>query len=156
MYSPQTRKRLRRGLSLLTAALIVLFCALDRSGRLDWLENRSSDWRVAATLDPAKADRDIVILDIDNTSFRMLTQELGRWPWTRQVWTGLVRYLIPGKPKLILFDILFSGSEAGAEVDQRFASAMRAAGNVFCRSLSFPPRLTSMRNPKRGLPIKQP
>ncbi len=130
LYSPQTRKRLRRGLSLVTAALILLFCVLDRSGKLDWLENRSSDWRTVATLDPAKADRDIVILDIDNTSFRMLTQELGRWPWTRQVWTGLVRYLIPGQPKLILFDILFSGSESGPEVDQRFASAMRAAGNV--------------------------
>jgi adenylate cyclase len=130
LYSPQTRKRLRRGLSLLTAALILLFCVLDRSGKLDWLENRSSDWRVVATLNPAKADRDIVIIDIDNGSFPVLTQELGRFPWTRQVWTGLVRYLIPGHPKLILFDILFSGSEAGPEVDARFASAIRAAGNV--------------------------
>jgi len=113
-----------------TAALIILFCVLERSGKLDWLENRSSDWRALATLDPAKADRDIVIIDIDNTSFRMLTRELGRWPWTRLVWTGLLEYLTPARPKLVLFDILFSGSESSPEVDSRFASAMRAAGNV--------------------------
>ena len=130
MYSPQTRKRLQRGLSLLTAALIVLFCALDRSGRLDWLENRSSDWRAVATLDPAKADRDIVIIDIDNTSFREVTAALDqRWPWTRELWTELVRYIAPGHPKLVLFDILFSGVES-ERVDARFATTMKAAGNV--------------------------
>src|SRR5262249_44106000 len=113
-----------------TTALLLLLCILDLFGKLDWLENRSSDWRALATLDPAKADTDIVIIDIDNTSFRLLTTELGRWPWTRQVWTGLVRYLMPGEPRLILFDILFSGSESNAEVDSRFAAALQAAGNV--------------------------
>src|SRR5207245_249345 len=107
LYSPQTRKRLRRGLSILTAALIALFCVLERGGNLDWLENRSSDLRAVATLNPAKADRDIVIIDIDNPSFRVLTEDLGRWPWTRQVWTQLLRYITPGRPKLVLFDILF-------------------------------------------------
>ena len=129
MYSPQIRKRLRRGLSILTAALILLFSILERSGRLDWLENRSSDWRVQATLDPAKADRDIVIIDIDNASYSTVGKALDqRWPWTRALWDGLLRYISPGHPKLILFDILFSGPEPGA--DKGFASAIQAAGNV--------------------------
>jgi adenylate cyclase len=130
LYSPQTRKRLRRGLSLLTAALIALFCVLAHSGKLDWLENRSSDWRTVATLVPAKADHDIVIIDIDNTSFREITAALDqRWPWTRDLWTELVRYIAPGHPKLILFDILFSGMES-ERVDARFATTMQATGNV--------------------------
>ena len=129
MYSPQTRKRLRRGLSLLTASLVLLFCILEGGGSLDWLENRSADWRVKATVNPAKADHDIVVIDIDNTSFRVVTDALGqRWPWTRRLWTGLVRYLSPGHPKLIVFDAMFSGSEV--EADPGFASAIRAAGNV--------------------------
>jgi adenylate cyclase len=120
---------LRRGLSLLTASLILLFCILERQGTLDWLENRSADWRVKATVNQAQADHDIVIIDIDNTSFRVLTDALGqRWPWTRRLWTGLVRYLSPGHPKLIIFDALFSGAEPDA--DPGFASAMRAARNV--------------------------
>jgi adenylate cyclase len=120
---------LQRGLALLTAVLILVFCLLERLGTLDWLENRSADWRATASLNPAKADHDIVVIDIDNTSFRVLTDALGqRWPWTRRLWTGLVRYLSPGHPKLIVFDALFSGSEP--EADPGFAAAMRAAGNV--------------------------
>ena len=127
-YSPQTRARLRRGVTILTAILAGLFCAIERAGSLDWLENRSSDWRTVATLDPAKADRDIVIIDIDNNSFRAFTEQLGRWPWTRQIWTELLKYLTPGKPRLILFDILFNGPEPAA--DPGFAAAIRSAGNV--------------------------
>jgi adenylate cyclase len=128
LYSPQTRKRLRRGLSLLTVALILLFCLLERRGALDWLENRSSDWRVKATTNPAKADHDIVVIDIDNASYRDVSEQLGRWPWTRQIWTELLRYISPGHPKLILFDILFGGQEPKA--DEGFAAAIRSAGNV--------------------------
>ncbi len=108
--------------------MILVFCALETTGSLDWLENRSSDWRAVATLDPARADRDIVLIDIDNASFRVLTEDLGRWPWTRRVWTELVKYIAPGHPKLILFDILFSGPEPAA--DSGFAAAIKTAGNV--------------------------
>src|SRR5262249_30265427 len=103
-------------------------CILERRGSFDWLENRSADWRVVGTLDPAKADRDIVIIDIDNTSFRVLTDALGRWPWTRRLWTELVQFLSPGHPKLILFDILFSGLSSEPGVDEGFAAAMKSAG----------------------------
>ncbi len=73
-------------------------------------------------------DSNIVIIDIDNASFRTLTDKLGRWPWTRRVWTELVRYLTPGKPRLILFDALFTGKEEAA--DPAFGDVMRSAGNV--------------------------
>ena len=110
-YSPQTRGKLRRGVVLLTVFLVCLFWTLSSTGALDWLENRTSDWRVRASLAPAAASKEIVVIDIDNFSFRELTEKLGRWPWTRRVWTELVRYLTPGHPKLILFDALFSGFE---------------------------------------------
>jgi adenylate cyclase len=128
LYSSRNRQKLRRGLAVLTGAAIVLFCGLDSAGTLDWLENRSADWRVRATLDPSLAAGDIVVIDIDNASFRVLTEDLGRWPWTRRVWTELLNYLGPGNPREVLFDILFSGSEP--EADPGFAAAMKAAGNV--------------------------
>jgi len=103
-------------------------CLLWQADALTWAENRSSDWRARATADPLRANRDIVIIDIDNASYRALTDKLGRWPWTRRVWTELVRYLTPGQPRLILFDVLFSGTEPAA--DPEFASVLRAAGNV--------------------------
>ncbi len=112
---------------ILTAALVVAIALMDNAGSLAWLENRSSDVRAKRTVDPP-GDRDIVIIDIDNASYSSLTGKLGRWPWTRQVWTELVRYLNPGKPRLVLFDILFSGSEPDA--DTKFATVLREAGNV--------------------------
>jgi adenylate cyclase len=128
LYTPQTRRRLLRGVSIVTAILAVVMCAVERSGSLEWLENRSSDLRAVATLDPSRADRDIVIIDIDNNSYRALTEQLGRWPWTRQLWTELLKYLAPGRPRLIAFDILFNGVEPAA--DPGFAAAIRSAGNI--------------------------
>ncbi len=101
---------------------------MEGRGSLDWLENRSSDWRVKATVNPAKADHSIVIIDIDNVSYREISESIGRWPWTRRIWTELLHYISPGRPKLILFDILFGGQEPQA--DAGFAAAIRSAGNV--------------------------
>jgi adenylate cyclase len=100
---------------------------LSFSGTLDWLENRTSDIRARATATPP-GDANIVVIDIDNASFRVLADKLGRWPWTRRVWTELVRYLTPAKPRLILFDALFTGKEEAA--DPGFADVIRSAGNV--------------------------
>ena len=128
MYNPTTRRRLRRGVILITAGIVLLFGALEISGTLDWLENRSADLRTKATLDPRRADPSIVIIDIDNNSFRDITDQVGRWPWTRRVWTELLRFVSQGNPRLVLFDVVFGGSEPAA--DKGFSSALRAAGNV--------------------------
>jgi adenylate cyclase len=126
-YSPQTRRKLHRGVLALTSLIALAIGLLEYRGTLQWLENRSSDVRAKRTVDPP-GDRDIVIIDIDNASYSSLTAKLGRWPWTRRVWTELVRYLTPATPKLILFDILFSGSEP--DVDSDFAAVVHKAGNV--------------------------
>ncbi len=128
MYTPGTRRRLRRGVTLVSAGVALLFCGLELTGKLDWLENRSADWRTTVTLDARRADPRIVVIDIDNPSFREITNQLGRWPWTRRLWAQLIGYVSQGRPRLILFDAFFSGGEAGA--DERFAGAIRSAGNV--------------------------
>jgi len=110
-----------------TALIALGTWAASAAGWLDWLENRAADLRARATLD-GRADRNIVIIDIDNASFNSLTEKLGRWPWTRRVWTELVRYVEQGKPRMMLFDTLFSGSEEG--VDAGFAEVLRGSGNV--------------------------
>ena len=128
MYSPNTRKRLYRGLALLGTGIAAAFCLLEATSSLDWLENRSADWRTTASVDPKRADRDIVIIDIDNPSFREITAQLGRWPWTRRLWTELLGYLTPAGSRAIFFDVVFSGEEEGA--DAGFAAAIGRAGNV--------------------------
>ena len=128
MYSPKIRRRLRRGVALVSGLIALGLGLMEHAGALTWIENRTSDRRALATADPSRASRDIVIVDIDNASYSALGDKLGRWPWTRRVWTELVRYLTPGQPRLILFDILFNGPEPAA--DPEFASVIRQAGNV--------------------------
>lgn len=128
-YLSQTQKTFQRAAlaAALVCALVVL--GLSRTRALDWLESGAYDARVRASADPARADKSIVIIDIDNASFDELKDKLGRWPWTRRVWTEVVRYTARGKPKVIVFDAVFGGKES-PEVDDEFASVMGAARNV--------------------------
>ena len=128
-YRSQTQKTFQRAAlaAALVCALVVL--ALSRTRTMDWLESGAYDTRVRWSADPARADKSIVIIDIDNASFNELKEKLGRWPWTRRVWTELARYTARGKPKAIVFDAMFSGKES-PEVDDEFARVMSEAGNV--------------------------
>lgn len=128
-YRSQTQRTFQRAAlaAALVCALVVL--ALSRTRAVEWLESGAYDARVRWAADPAKADKGIVIIDIDNASFDELKDKLGRWPWTRRVWTEVVRYTARGKPKVIVFDAVFGGQES-AEVDSEFARVMKDAGNV--------------------------
>jgi adenylate cyclase len=138
-YLSQTQKTFQRAalVAALVCALLVL--ALSRTRALEWLESGAYDARVRWSADPARADKSIVIIDIDNASFDELkgSDKLGRWPWTRRVWTELVRYMARGKPKVIVLDAIYGGKES-PEVDDEFARVMREAGNVVL-AYSFSP-----------------
>ena len=109
------------------SALLVLALADTRVG--EWLEGGAYDVRMRMAADPARADKGIIVIDIDNASFDLLKPKLGRWPWTRRVWAMIVGHVSAGKPRAIVFDFVYGGQES-TEVDQEFAQAIRSAGNV--------------------------
>ncbi len=128
MYGPRILRRLRIGVACLTLTIGLAVWLTDRAGWLHWLENPTADLRARTAASPAEASKDIVWINIDNASFQALSGKLGRWPWTRRVWTELLNYIEPARPQLVLFDILFEGSEPAADPD--FAAAIEKAGNV--------------------------
>src|SRR5438477_11882222 len=89
----------------LAAALITAGAILSLSGTraLRWLESGAYDARVRWTAQPSHADKRIVIIDIDNASWDNLKEILGRWPWTRGVYTETIRYVGKGRPRAIAF-----------------------------------------------------
>lgn len=103
--------------------------ALLAAGSFEFLENGSFDLRVQWAPPREPPPREIVIIDIDNASFATLSRHIGRWPWSRLLWTELVRYLHESGARLVVFDAVFSGRES-EEVDQEFAQAIADAGNV--------------------------
>jgi len=103
--------------------------ALLAAGGFEFLENGSFDLRVHLAPPQEPPPRELIIIDIDNASFAALSRHLGRWPWSRLLWTELVRYLDESGARVVVFDAVFSGRE-NDEVDEEFAQALSSAGNV--------------------------
>jgi CHASE2 domain-containing sensor protein len=113
--------------SVALAAAGILLLAHSRAG--DWLESGTLDARARFSAKPSEADPRIVIIDADNASLETLQDKLGRWPWTRRVWTEVIRYVNQGQPRAIAMDAIFSGAESDA-VDADFASVLKQNGNT--------------------------
>lgn len=67
----------------------------------------------------------IVIVAVDDRSI----EELGRWPWSRDVMARLISNISSCGPKVIGVDIMFTERER-PETDEKLAEAVRKAGNV--------------------------
>jgi adenylate cyclase len=79
-----------------------------------------------------KADRAIVIVDINEASLASMAKEYGRWPWPRQVLGEFLEHLEQQHPKAVIFDILFSDPDVyNPDSDTYFASAVSETTNTF-------------------------
>lgn len=143
MGSTSPKKKI---LSAVTVALGVfaLVASLDLTGWFEVAELKALDHLVRRYADPAKADPDLLLLAVDESSL----EAFGRWPWSRDRFGYVVRYLKQAGAKAIVFDVLFLEPDENAEeFDQSFADDIKAAGNVFlpmlfqAESNSIPPEL---------------
>ncbi|MFQ5693370.1 MAG: CHASE2 domain-containing protein, partial [Nitrospinota bacterium] len=115
----------------LTAAVISTFGILWSLGVLEPQELKSLDHRFVRYARPERANRNIVIVAIDEASLEHVEDALGRWPWPRSVHGYVVDFLRRGGARSIAFDILFSEPDKTSdEDDDAFAAAIRRAGNV--------------------------
>jgi adenylate cyclase len=125
----KTKREFLAGLftAILLSAGCMLLLANSRAGR--WLEDGSLDWRQRLAQNKNQVDKRIVIIDVDNASLETLQEKLGRWPWTRRLWTEVIRYVNQGHPQAIAVDAIFSGAESDA-VDSEFARVLKQQGNT--------------------------
>jgi adenylate cyclase len=139
-----TLRKLIAGLVLgIGAALIIL--GLDASGWLTPLESKTYDWRMrAAVSTPPAVNRDIVLVEINDTTIHDLAPFFGRWPWPRLAMATLVDFLNRAPAKVIAIDVTYlepqrhvsfrigdDGPEfTGEKSDAMLAEAIRAKGNV--------------------------
>ena len=98
---------------ILTAGLALgilastLTLAIGLSGALDEAELATYDWRIRTAADPASLSRDIVLVEVNDTSIRDLAPIVGRWPWPRMVFAALIDYLNRGPARVVAFDFGF-------------------------------------------------
>lgn len=98
MTHRQTRSRLFAGGVGILATILVL--VLHAAGWLNWLELKTLDLRFVHA-NPIETRPDIVCVDIDNRSLRMV----GRWPWPRDRQAAILRVLGECAPSAVLSDI---------------------------------------------------
>ena len=141
------RPGVRRSLlGLAVGALVALLLVVLRGTYpAQSFELKTLDWRFRTLHDAARADTDIVIVDVDNLSLDDLRPTLGRFPWTRSAWVKLIEYLRVGGARAIGFDFTFPDPDlAHPAADDSFAVAERAAGTVV-QTLTFQTELDAAR-----------
>ena len=133
------RPRARRSLLGLAVGALVALTLVGLRGTYpaQSLELKTLDWRFRTLADPARADTDVVIVDVDNLSLDLLRPTLGRFPWQRDAWVKVVQYLSVGGARAIGFDFTFPDPDLEhPAADSAFAATARAAGDVV-QSLTF-------------------
>jgi adenylate cyclase len=130
------------GIGLGTALFVV---ALTSFGALQRSELMTYDWRMRQSKDPASVAKDIVLVEINDTTLRDLSPAFGRWPWPRVAMASLVDFLSRAPAKVIAIDVGFweeqrnvtfkiGGDEGvtwtGEDSDAALAASVKKAGNV--------------------------
>lgn len=131
--------------------LMLAFLELTWLHALSPLENRLSDWFVRHQAQGLVPDKDIVIVDIDDTSLARMQDTAGSWPWPRSVHGELVQGIARQQPKAIVFDILFSErDEFRPDSDREFNRSLQGLSNVY-----FPMVRRDAELDKQGAPVAQ-
>ena len=95
----------------------------------------SDDFRWSYCTRSDLADRDTVIVSIDDYSVKNLSEKFNyNWPWPRQFYGIVIDYLKQAGAKSVTFDMLFTQTEVGrmdvdgAVSEKAFADAMKNSG----------------------------
>lgn len=159
-------KKLFRQISyFLLVILTILFLGylgnevFDISRLLESYELKTYDLRLNMTYKTnaaktKKINKDIIIVSIDNASLDMLQDDLGRWPWPRDVWADTIKYLTKNNVGMLDFDMMFVGYQKGFEdKDIELAKAIAEHENVYV-SMSFDRRVEVEKTPDLPLALK--
>lgn len=101
---------------------------------LDAVENKTFDLRqsVIVKSEYKKANKDIVIIAIDDASYEYILDKYGEWPLPRDMYAKLIDYIEAQHPKSIAFDLMFVKSiKSKPGADQKLADAFKKYDNVY-------------------------
>src|SRR5215471_12768036 len=124
--------------TLVGVAVFLLVLAVYWSCILRLVEIKALDHRFNRYAKPTQASSDIVLVTIDDPSI----QTYGRWPWHRDLYGYMARYLRAGGARAIVLDILLLEPDEDEAFDIEFASAIQDVGNVFLAFLMNPTTAT--------------
>ena len=92
-------------------AVFVFVAGLSITRWFEVVELKALDHLVRRYADPARADSNLLLLAIDESSL----DAFGRWPWPRDRFGYVVRYLKQAGVKAVVFDVMFFEADENAE-----------------------------------------
>lgn len=135
-------RKLHNSFYLYLSALLTVFVLLD-AGIFHIGENmrdKAFDLMVKNRLIVPQADKDIIIVDINEASLSAMAEEYGRWPWPRQVMGEFLENIQSQQPKAVVFDILFSDPDVfNPDSDAYFNEVIAGTNNTFFPMLRLAP-----------------
>ena len=136
----------------LVVFLVILFSTLQNSGLknlVTTLENRSFDIRQNLIINSGhkKANKDIVIVTIDDASYEYILSKYGEWPMPREIYTKIINLLEQDNPKAIAFDLMFVKSlKSKQDADNKLANTFAKYQNVYT-AMNFDNQSVELRVP---------
>ena len=127
-------RKLKYNFYLYLATLFTILVLLDANtfGVGLNMRDKAFDYMVKHRVIQPKADKDIVIVDINEASLAAFSKEYGRWPWPRQVLGEFVENIQAQNPKAIVFDMVFSDADIyNADSDAYFNEVIASSENTF-------------------------
>jgi len=127
-------RKLKSNFYIYLATLFTVLLLLDAGvfHRGENMRDKAFDFMVKHRVLAPDADKDIVIIDINEASLAAFAKEYGRWPWPRQVLGEFVENIQAQNPKAIVFDILFSDADIyNPDSDAYFNDVITACENCF-------------------------
>ncbi|MFH1022667.1 MAG: CHASE2 domain-containing protein [Planctomycetota bacterium] len=137
-----TKHRHHRVLLVLATGFSVALAAfsLGRTDHIQSIENRSYDWRCRNMAPPERpADAVLVLIDEDTMAYFGGEPFKYRWPFPRDVYVPVLKYLKHAGAAAVGMDILFPEQD---EFDPTFAAGLSASGNVTLSFLAAGPEMT--------------
>lgn len=128
------------------------------SGATAGMKNKAYDLIMQSRFQHPPADKDIVIVDIDEAALAAMAPEYGRWPWPRNVMGELVEGIARQKPRAIVFDITFSDPDVfNLDGDRYFRDVIAATPESYFPMIRLPAENDSLSKLKlRDLPGAAP
>jgi len=104
------------------------------SGILDTIENKTFDLRQNMIINSGhkKANKDIVIVAIDDATYEYILEKYGEWPLPRDMYAKIIDYLEAQNPQSIAFDLMFVKSiKSSNDADATLAAAFKKYDNIY-------------------------
>ncbi len=116
---------------------------------LDAVENKTFDLRQSIIVNSGykKANKNIVIVAIDDASYEYILEKYGEWPLPRDIYARIIDYIEAQHPKSIAFDLMFVKSlRSKPGADKALADAFKKYDNIYA-AMNFDNQSVDVRKP---------